>query len=188
MSFFTWLFTELRRLINNQLDMGSRHALARTCHLLLAEDGGAATRLPPAWLEKLRTEKHYLNLAVPRRDMFWQLHALGIGNWVCAEPWNYRIYTHGGGRSSLLYVEMTLGPRAHLPEIIFRAEWIIEDWAPPGGVLGGCTELKLKMQLPVPRLFWVPAIEWYEWKLTDPFDTDRSWLLDCAHRIACTVV
>ncbi len=77
------LLPELWRLIRSTLSMRDRHCLARSCKTLLAEDGGLAIRLPPAWMERLRWDAPYESICAPRRHLLWAMHGEGVASWAC---------------------------------------------------------------------------------------------------------
>jgi hypothetical protein len=182
MSFIIDLFPELRLEIVGLLDMRARHALARTCRVLLAEDGGAATRLPVAWMEQLREERDALNLYIPRRDMFWELHALGVAHWPCDVPWHFSSYTIHSERQ---FVTMRFPGIPHPHQVSFVATWLLDPFRHSGTVLAGRLHIFLGMRLPVPETLSFADTTYFEWILTDPLDFGHRWLLDIARHVAC---
>jgi hypothetical protein len=76
------LLPELWSLIRSSLRMRDRHWLARSCKMLLAEDG-PAIRLPPAWMERLRLDAPYESVSGPRRHLLWAMHGEGVASGAC---------------------------------------------------------------------------------------------------------
>lgn len=169
MSFLSGLLPELRAVIAQSLDMKTRHALARTCRFLLAEDNGAATRLPEAWIAHLREPMNRYRRARCRKFM-WTLHALEIpqsakdGNWLA---WTDCTGSHVGFSGEHGYMSLYFQARAYS----VRTD---------GGAF--CTPIFIYMTLPLPTCPQ-PTLHTFIGDLTSTasappwlLDTARTWL------------
>lgn len=166
MSFVSLLFPELRGEIAQWLDLGARHALARTCRVLLSEDGGTTTRLPEPWVRHLRNEEHTAIYRHQHRKLMWRLHALGFA--TCTNEMRWR--PSGGPLGMLIRVEAG------------DSLVSLEFSQPTFTYLDGSKlyhPIFMRMVLPLPsvtdRLVW----QRFDCELTRQ-TTENTWLIDAA--------
>jgi hypothetical protein len=191
------LLPELRAIVWRILRMGDRHWLARTCKVLLTEDGWRSTRLPDPWLVQLAIDRMTnVALYLPRRHFFWLLHAEGAAEWPfwmqcfdfdhldpiprapLSPGWSLSTMT----RADLLYMGTDHnGVRAQKELFVgFFVTWPI---AVGGGWQLDAPAFWLSIRLPVPYVIEVIGYESDSFEFRLPLAPEDGWVTEALQHL-----
>lgn len=149
MSLVDALLPELCREIAACLGMGDRHAFARTCRFLLNEDRGESTRLPEAWMARLRRYASYPTIHNAYRDLMWYLHARGVAHWACEREWEFDYWDDHAFPSQQFWITVEMPSRHDWYRVEFHACWS-QAYANREYMLAGRIYVSANLKVPRP--------------------------------------